>query len=262
MSYARAKRSLGQNFLVDRNIARKIVACLELEPDDMVLEIGPGRGALTMSMAAQAGRVIALEKDRGLAFEMIRHPGILMINMDALHMDWSRLDRIPGIKIAGNLPYNIAQVLLWDLAAGSRLFRKAVFMIQKEVAGRISASPGSREYGALSVWIQSFARVSVLFHVAPTVFRPKPRVESSVIALTPLPREKFFFVPWQLSALLKIMFQNRRKQVGKIMKTYWNERKNYVLEHCLPDPSLRPEQLSPEKFQMLSRHIYALKNGS
>ncbi len=251
-----AKKSLGQNFLIDQNIARKIVASLDLGPFDLALEIGPGRGVLTRLMARDAGRVLALEKDASLAFALEKNSKILMVNMDALHLDWRRLDRRPGIKIAGNLPYNIAQVLLWDLVSQTRKFGKAVFMLQKEVAQRITSAPGCKEYGALSVWIQSHVRVKLLFSVPPWVFRPRPRVHSSVIGLTPLPEEKFFFDSDKLSQVLKIMFQNRRKQLGRILKTYWNNRKNKILALSSLDAARRPEQLSPQEFHLLSRCIF------
>ena len=250
------KKSLGQNFLIDQNIARKIVASLDLGPRDLVLEIGPGRGILTRLMARDAGQVLALEKDASLAFALEKNSKILMINMDALHLDWRKLDRWPGIKIAGNLPYNIAQALLWDLVGQCRKFSKAVFMIQKEVAQRIASAPGGKEYGMLSVWIQSHATVKLLFNVPPSVFRPRPKIFSSVIALSPESEEKFFFDQDQLSQTLKIMFQNRRKQLGRILKTYWNKRKKDILALCHLDPARRPEQLSPQEFHLLSRCIF------
>ena len=251
-----AKKSLGQNFLIDQNIARKIIAYLDLGPLDLALEIGPGKGILTRLMARDAGRVLALEKDASLAFGMEKNSKIFMINMDALHLDWRRLDRRPGVKIAGNLPYNIAQVLLWDLVSKSRKFARAVFMLQKEVAQRITSAPGSKEYGALSVWIQSYVQVRLLFNVPPWVFRPRPKVHSSVIELTPLPEDKFFFDSDKLSQVIKIMFQNRRKQLGRILKTNWNNRKNEILALSYLDAARRPEQLSPQEFHLLSRCIF------
>ncbi|WP_291321950.1 16S rRNA (adenine(1518)-N(6)/adenine(1519)-N(6))-dimethyltransferase RsmA [Desulfonatronospira sp.] len=256
MNPSRPKKSLGQNFLVDLNVARKIVDRLEPGPADQVVEIGPGKGVLTRLLAGKAGSILALEKDRKLAFDLEKYPGVQVINMDALQVDWSRLDRMPGVKIIGNLPYNIAQVLLWDLAAGCRGFSRAVVMVQKEAAQRIAAAPGGRQYGALSVWIQSFTVPRVLFKVPPGVFRPRPRVESAVIELRPRLQDKFFFVPEHLSKLTRILFQNRRKQLGKIIKTYWNNKTKFVFHRSGLDPTTRPEQLSPEQLQGLSRLIF------
>jgi len=256
MIHAPAKKSLGQNFLLDMNIARKIVDALEPGHQDRVLEIGPGKGVLTTLLAHKAQWVLAVEKDSFLAFDLDRHPGVQAVNMDALQLDWSRLNRWPGLKIIGNLPYNIAQVLLWDLTAGCRTFDRAVVMVQKEVAHRITAAPGGKEYGALSVWLQSFTAPRVLFKVSPAVFRPRPRVDSAVLELRPLPSDKIFFTPEYLARVIRIMFQNRRKQLGNILKTYWNDRKKIALEHCSLDPRTRPEELSPEEFQGLSRYLF------
>lgn len=256
MIHAPAKKSLGQNFLLDMNIARKIVDALEPGHQDRVLEIGPGKGVLTTLLAGKAGWVLAVEKDSSLAFGLDRHPRIQAINMDALQLDWSRLNYWPGLKIIGNLPYNIAQVLLWDLAAGCRNFDRAVVMVQKEVAYRITASPGGKEYGTLSAWLQSFAVLRVLFNVSPAVFRPRPRVDSAVLELRPLPVDKIYFAPEYLARVVRIMFQNRRKQLGNILKTYWNDRKKIALEQCGLDPRARPEQLSPKDFQGLSRCLF------
>lgn len=253
--HAGAKRSLGQNFLVDKNIVRKIVAALELEPADSVLEIGPGNGALTNFLAKEAGRVLALEKDSSLAFGLDKDPKVQVVNMDILDLDFSRLDRLPGIKIAGNLPYNIAQTMLWDLVAQAKNFGKAIFMIQKEVAQRISAPPGNKEYGGLSVWIQSFTTVKRLFQVPPTVFKPRPKIDSSVISLAPLPEHQKEFDSLKLAGLIRTMFQNRRKQIGKILKNYWNDRTKSVLQACDLDPMMRPEELVPRDFQRLSQYL-------
>ena len=257
MIQAPAKKSLGQNFLQDMNIARKIVDALEPGHKDRVLEIGPGKGVLTALLADRAGLVLGVEKDYFLTFALDRCPGLQAVNMDALQLDWSRLDRWPGLKIIGNLPYNIAQTLLWDMAAGCRSFDRAVVMVQKEVAQRITAGPGGKEYGALSIWLQSFTTPRVLFNVSPAVFRPRPSVDSSVLELRPLPADKIFFVPRDLARVVKTMFQNRRKQLGRILKTYWNDRRKIALEQCGLDPRARPEQLSPEDFQGLSKCLFS-----
>ncbi|WP_028574157.1 16S rRNA (adenine(1518)-N(6)/adenine(1519)-N(6))-dimethyltransferase RsmA [Desulfonatronovibrio hydrogenovorans] len=257
MSFLPAKRSLGQNFLVDPNICRKIVDALEILPGQTILEIGPGRGALTGLLIQTGGPVFALEKDWELCCSVrAGFPGTEVVCADALHFDWSRLSFRPGIKVVGNLPYNIASRILWDLAHQVRGLERAVFMVQKEVGQRIVASPGNRTYGALSVWIRSFLKPQLLFNVPPQVFRPRPKVDSAVLSFFPLEEAKKNFSSTSLSRLIRIMFQSRRKQVGKILKTYWNDRINIVFDEMGIDLRARPEDLSPEVFQRLSKVIF------
>jgi 16S rRNA (adenine1518-N6/adenine1519-N6)-dimethyltransferase len=258
--FARPKRSLGQNFLVDRNIAAKIVATLGIVPGDTVIEIGPGRGALSGHILdAGPATFLALEKDRELAARLVReHPGMAVAMIDALRLDWRRLDRLPGVKLVGNLPYNIASPLLWDLCAEAARFSRGVFMVQHEVARRLAASPGGREYGALTAWVASFVRVEYCFKVPPTVFFPRPKVDSAVVALTPRPETERPADPPALSRLLKHLFSLRRKQLGGILKPWRDD----ALVAFFSDNGLserdRPENLSPNQLEALSR---LLKRG-
>lgn len=253
-AYARPKRSLGQNFLSDPNIAAKIVSSLGIAAGDTVIEIGPGRGALSsFVLAAGPGSYLALEKDRDLATRLAReHPGAQAALVDALRVDWRRLDRLENVRIVGNLPYNIASPLLWDLCAGATRFRRGVFMVQHEVAKRLAAGPGGREYGALSAWVGSHVRVDYLFKVPPTVFRPQPKVDSAVVALTPLPREQRPAEPEALAKLLKFLFSFRRKQLGGILKPYSNDAVLTWLAGQGIDVRDRPENLSPTQLSGLA----------
>lgn len=254
----RVKKSLGQHFLIDENICRKIVGALDIIQGDHVLEIGPGQGALTSFIYQKGASVFALEKDRDLCVMLKnRVPGVAIVCADALAFDWSRLNRIPGLKIAGNLPYNIASRLLWDMACQIGRFDMAVFMIQKEVGQRIVTSPGSKNYGGLTVWIQSFWKSQILFKVSPMVFRPKPKVDSVVLKFTPLNYEKKIFSSQNLAQTIRIMFQNRRKQVGTILRTYWNDRINLFFQERGISPRSRPENLSPHVFQGLSNILFS-----
>jgi 16S rRNA (adenine1518-N6/adenine1519-N6)-dimethyltransferase len=253
-AYGRPKRSLGQNFLSDPNTAAKIVAALAIAPGDVVVEIGPGRGALTpFILDAGPAAYLALEKDRDLAVRLAReHPGASVAMTDALRMDWRRLDRLPGARVIGNLPYNIASPLLWDLCAGAVAFARGVFMVQHEVARRLAASPGGREYGALSAWVGSFARVEYCFKVPPTVFRPRPKVDSAVVAVTPRPAAERPAEPAALSRLLKMLFSLRRKQLGGILKPFRGpELDAWLAENGVSERD-RPENLSPPQLSQLS----------
>ncbi len=255
--FAPAKRSLGQNFLVDRNIAAKIVNTLGIASGDTVIEIGPGRGALSGHILDAGPRAyLALEKDRELAGRLSReHPGVAVAMIDAMRLDWRRLDRLPGIKLIGNLPYNIASPLLWDICAASSRFGRGVFMVQHEVARRLAAGPGGREYGALSAWVSSFVRVEYCFKVPPTVFVPRPKVDSAVVAVTPLPAGERPVDPAALARLLKLLFSLRRKQLGGILKA-WRDAALFAffLEHGI-DERERPEDLSPKQLEALSRFL-------
>jgi 16S rRNA (adenine1518-N6/adenine1519-N6)-dimethyltransferase len=254
-AFAPAKRSLGQNFLVDPNIAGKIVSRLGIGPNDTVIEIGPGRGALAGPiLAARPRAYLALEKDRELAARLPReHPGAHPAMVDALRLDWSRLDALEGVKLVGNLPYNIASPLLWDICCGASRFVVGVFMVQHEVALRLCAAPGGRQFGALTAWTSSFARFEYCFKVSPGVFRPRPKVDSAVVAVTPLPAGERPADPAGLSVLLKRLFSLRRKQLAGILKPCWDDA---LAEACAGlgiDGRVRPETLSPQQFQGLAK---------
>lgn len=253
----RAKRSLGQNFLVDPNIIRKIVEALELQSNERILEIGPGRGALTTLLIRKTSQAfLAVEKDIALAKELHGKFSDLSIFIgDALSLDWSRLNKLENLKIIGNLPYNVASPLLWDLAAGATNFLRGIFMVQDEVATRIIASPGGRTYGALSVWLQSHVRIKRLFKVSPGVFRPQPKVNSAVLLFEPKPtNERPANLP-ALKDLLKLMFSLRRKQIGKILgKEFVSPAIEVISKHGL-DLTCRPEDLAPEVFAELANKL-------
>lgn len=254
----RAKKSLGQNFLVDENVCRKIVHALDIIPGDNVLEIGPGHGSLTRFIHHKGAEVYALEKDIELcAILKDKLPDINIVCADALAFDWSRLELLPVSKIAGNLPYNVASRILWDLAFQIGRLDRAIFMVQKEVGQRIISQPGSKSYGALSVWIQSYLKPEILFKVSPKVFRPRPRVDSVVLKFIPLGEEKKIFCPKNLTKTIRIMFQSRRKQIGTILRTYWNDEINFFFEERSISTRSRPENLSPVDFQGLSSKLFS-----
>jgi len=249
-----AKRRFGQNFLQDANIIRKILEALEIEPDDKVIEIGPGHGALSKKIAEYSPALYAaVEFDIDLALELRdKCPSIQPLAADALTIQWEKLRADSGNwKLIGNLPYNVASPLMWEILSRATAVSHAVFMIQKEVGQRIIAEPGSRTYGALSVWLQSFAQPEYLFTVSPNVFVPRPKVHSAVLRFTPQ-NEKIDFEPAALSGLLKKCFQNRRKQLGKILKSCWNQHIPLWLENEGLDSRVRPEDLTPKQFQALS----------
>lgn len=247
----RAKKSLGQNFLRDKNIARNIVKALRVEPGEAVLEIGPGPGILTgMILERSPGRLVLVEKDRHWAEERMRHgKGVLSVILaDALTMAWERFTG--PWKVIGNLPYNVASPLMWDIFSRVPGLCRAVFMIQKEVGQRITAGPNSSAYGALSVWVQSFTVPKVEFFVPPQVFHPRPKVDSAVLSFVPLGLERGDFSPPALAVALKACFQMRRKQLGTILRAAGKSPE--PLRKLDIDPTLRPENLTVRQFHRLA----------
>jgi len=248
-----AKKSLGQHFLSDPNLARKIVDSLDVRSEDKVLEIGPGRGALSHLIKAKGPRTfVALEKDLDLALGLKQgHPEIFVIAADALEYSWERLLPARSWKIIGNLPYNVASPLMWELFSRTVALKRAVFMVQKEVGARLAAKPGTKSYGGLTVWVRSFVAVEKLFTVSPGAFTPKPKVDSMVLAFSPV-APKVPFRPASLARLVRMCFQKRRKQMGNILKPLWSpDMEDWFATQGL-DKRVRPEELGPKQFQGLS----------
>jgi 16S rRNA (adenine1518-N6/adenine1519-N6)-dimethyltransferase len=251
----RVKKSLGQHFLKNQDISRRIVDLLQIEERDQVLEIGPGPGALTDRIRQlRPARLLLLEKDDHWAAvhaHALRDcAGASIRSMDALEYAWEKLDG--PWKIIGNLPYNRASPLIWDCVSRVPELSLAVFMTQKEVAQRLSAPPGNRVYGALSVWVQSFVRVEWGFTVGPGNFFPPPKVDSAVVTMTALPRTMHPQNPAALARVIKLCFQQRRKQLQGILRRQGIVDAAALLEELEIDPAARPEILACAKFHALA----------
>ncbi|MEG2171921.1 MAG: 16S rRNA (adenine(1518)-N(6)/adenine(1519)-N(6))-dimethyltransferase RsmA [Desulfovibrionaceae bacterium] len=250
----RAKKSLGQHFLRDPQISERIVRLLQCSADDAIIEIGPGPGALTQILQQQVfTSLLLLEKDTHWAavrqkFADTRTQAVLM---DALTFDWKKLLADRPWKIIGNLPYNVASPLMWDIFSQAAGLRRAVFMVQKEVGQRLAAPPDSAHYGGLSVWVQSFVVPHWAFVVGPNAFSPPPKVDSAVVSFTPLAPEKWPADSEKLAWLIKICFQNRRKQLGSIFRQNGILHLMEKLEALGINPQRRPETLSPKDFQQI-----------
>lgn len=263
----RPKKRLGQHFLTDPRLLGRIADTLEATRDDTVIEIGPGRGALTEQLLQRAGRVIAIELDRELApmlAERWKHePRFQMVEGDVLEHDLAALAGGPYL-LAGNVPYNITTPILFHAMRRPRPTR-AIYLVQKEVADRVVAPPGSHDYGALSVNVQALAEATLLFNVGAKSFTPPPKVESAVIRIVPraeamlrLDEEE----PFRL--LVQASFGLRRKQMRRVLRTVrtWNaERADEVLAAAGIDPEARPETLSPLDFLRILRSEELGANG-
>jgi len=250
----RAKKSLGQNFLTDPNICRKIVDALAPSADDYIIEIGPGQGALTEHlMETGARRLRALEMDYDLADRLAeRWPGLDVVRTDALKFPWDELNGTGPCKIIGNLPYNVGSKLIWDIVSKVETLSRAVFMVQHEVALRLTADPGTKAYGGLTAWVKNYCDTRYLFKVPPTVFRPRPKVDSAVVRFDPFPLTNRPVDQERLSGLVKLLFQQRRKQISTILRKRMKPEIEEWFQKEGVSPSLRPENLTPTQFRSLS----------
>jgi len=260
------KPKLGQTFLTDRKAAEQIVEALGDISKALVLEIGPGKGALTDTLAARAGRLIAIEIDRMLATELrykySRNPGVEILEGDVLRIDFRTvlnravgpltdlrpLDRSPA-RVAGNLPYYITSDILLRLFDFHDQFDVMVILVQREVADRIAAKPGSREYGLLSATAQLYTEVEKLFTLPPGAFSPPPRVHSSVLRLTVAPRFAELGVsPRPFIDFLKLAFAMKRKTLlNNLKKRYADENIRESLRQAGARRDARAEALSLEQ---------------
>jgi 16S rRNA (adenine1518-N6/adenine1519-N6)-dimethyltransferase len=254
----RSRKRFGQHFLSHRSILDRIAAALAPGPGDLVLEVGPGPGALTEALAARGARVVAIEKDRDLIpVVRARVPAARIVEGDALELDWRMVAEVaPGeaLLVTGNIPYNITTPLI-DRALAPPRPARIVFLVQKEVADRLAAPPGNKVYGALSVGVQAVARIEKLFLVPAGAFVPPPKVDSAVIRLVPLdaPLVADVLIP-AFRKLVVGLFGFRRKQLLRGLRelTGWPaDRVTAALALAGLSPTARPEMLAPKEFARL-----------
>jgi 16S rRNA (adenine1518-N6/adenine1519-N6)-dimethyltransferase len=259
---ARAKRRLGQHFLSDPRLLTRIADALEAGPADTVLEIGPGLGGLTGPLSERAGRVIAIEKDHDLIADLrTRFPEIEIVEGDALEIDWHRFTHEGRLLVTGNIPYNITSPLI-DKALLPPRPARIVFLVQKEVAERVAARPGSHDYGALTIGVQAVAQVERLFIVPAGAFNPRPKIDSAVLRLTPLERPLVADAERESFRIMVVgLFGFRRKQLLRGLREFtgWpSERLTTLLNRLDVPGTARPEVLSPGDFVRLH---HALVDG-
>ncbi len=252
----RPRKRFGQHFLHDREVIARIVESVRVGPKETLVEIGPGRGALTTSLLAHCRALHLVELDRDLARILDEcyddESRVTVHQQDVLTFDFRTLaaQLTGGLVLVGNLPYNIASTLLIRLLTVVDCIDRAVFMLQREVAQRLAAAPGSRDYGRITVMIGRVCSVESLFNVDPTSFSPVPQVESTVIRLTPRPYPIGPVVDEQaFSELVRTAFSQRRKTLRNALKHYQPET---AFSICGIDPEFRPEMLSAEDFAHLT----------
>jgi 16S rRNA (adenine1518-N6/adenine1519-N6)-dimethyltransferase len=251
----RSRKRFGQHFLIDPGVVDAILRSIHATKDDVVVEIGPGRGAITTALAADAGRLHAIELDRDLVGRLKcqyrDNPAVSIHEADALSFDYSTLgDRL---RIVGNLPYNISTPLLFHLLKFRDCIIDMHFMLQKEVVDRMAAGPGSKAYGRLGIMLGCHLRIESLFNVDRSAFDPPPEITSAVVQLDPLPPGTFDIQDdVLLSKIVTSAFMKRRKTIRNSLKDI---AEIADLEAVDIDSGLRPEQISILKYVELSNHL-------
>lgn len=263
-----AKRSLGQNFLIDPNLQRKIVEAIEPVPTDEVLEIGPGLGALTGHLVGRVDRLVLVELDDSLAdrlkAEYAENSSVEVVHADFLTVSLPDVLRDVGsAKVIGNIPYNITTPIIFHLLESRPRPNSVVLMVQREVADRVLASPGSKTYGALAVGVQTLADVQRVINVGRQAFRPAPDVDSAVIRIAPHTGD--VLTPAEERALRKltrIAFGKRRKQFQRILRDALDLSPSQIEDlsaRTAFDLRARPETFAPGDFVRLARALVEAK---
>ena len=250
----RPRKRFGQNFLHDPGIINRIVTVIGPQPGDRLVEIGPGKGAITLPLLQAAGRLQVVELDRDLVGPLQARCGsagaLTVHNADALKMNFCELSGGEKLRVVGNLPYNISTPLLFHLLAQSHCIADMHFMLQKEVVDRIAAAPGSGQYGRLSIMVQYRCNVTPLFNIGPGAFQPAPKVESAFVRLQPwktLPvtvRDEVM-----LGRIVQQAFGQRRKTLRNALRGMLDEAQIRSLDI---DPAARAEVLGIADFARLA----------
>lgn len=243
----RARKRFGQNFLHDSHIIRRIVQAVSAKQTDHLVEIGPGQGAITEGLLATNAQLDVIELDRdlipGLLASFVSKPNFKLHNADALRFDFRALAKHgEQLRIVGNLPYNISTPLIFHLLSYSDLISDMHFMLQKEVVDRLAATPGSKDYGRLSIMTQYHCQVQPLFDVPPGSFKPAPKVTSSVVRLKPYSQLPHVVNDYrQLEQVVRVAFSQRRKTLRNCLKSLCDDQ---FLNDLGIDPQQRPENIS------------------
>ncbi len=254
-----ARKRFGQNFLQDSIVIHQILISIAAKPEHHLVEIGPGLGAITAHLLKACDRLDVVELDRDLVTilqqQFSGYEAKLAIHQgDALTFDFDALakDNQP-IRVVGNLPYNIATPLIFHLLAQTRAIADMHFMMQREVVQRLGAVPGQKHYGQLSIMVQYYCQVEILFAVPPEAFKPKPKVNSTMVRLIPHQKPPWHAMDFScFTMVVKTAFTQRRKTLGNNLKPLLDA---MTLKHLGIDPELRPECLCVAKYVQISNHL-------
>ena len=247
------KQRLGQHFLTDASVIQEIVSTAAPGAGEHFVEIGPGRGALTGPLLSKGAIVHAVEIDPALAQELrerFPHERLSVHQADALEFDYSALN-VAGLRLIGNLPYYLSTPLLFRLLESAAGFRDMTVMLQREVAERLCAAPGSRRYGRLSVTAAVRCRAEPCFSVAPGAFEPRPKVHSMVVRLTPDSRYRILR-PDVFERVVRQAFSQRRKTIANALRGLADREQ---ITTAGIDPTLRPEQIPVAAYLHLSENL-------
>lgn len=260
------RRAFGQHFLASRTILKKIVKTIDPQAQDIIIEIGAGKGVLTLPLGKRAGKIIAIEKEKSFIplLQSKNIPNLMILEKDVLKIDFKELvekgiDSRAKLKLVGNLPYSISSPLLFKVFQERDLFSECIFLLQKEVAERIGAQPGSKKYAPLSILFQIYFSTKIHFFVAPEAFSPPPQVESALISLKrrisplfPIKDDQFFL------KFLKGAFRHRRKMLrNNLEKLYFPfPLIEEAFQKCKIKKDLRPEQLAISQFVALFNFFF------
>jgi len=254
----KARKRFGQNFLHDHGVIRRIVACIGPRKGQRIVEIGPGKGALTEGIISVTERMDVVELDRDLIpllkVNLFRYPELTVHEADAMKFDFTSLATEQNIRVVGNLPYNISTPLIFHLLSQANVIEDMHFMLQKEVVDRLAARPGDSLYGRLSVMAQYYCSVESLFVVGPESFDPAPKVDSAIVRMTPHKILPFPVVDIKtLEDTVRIGFHQRRKTLRNNYKGILD---NDAFEVLDIDPGLRPERLDVADFVRIANFIH------
>ncbi len=254
-SQHKARKRFGQNFLIDHGIIRDIVRSVHPHKDDVIVEIGPGKGAITQLLADACDNLNVIELDRDLVpwlkVKFEKHPNFQLFQADALQFDFAQLIKNDKpLRIVGNLPYNISTPLIFHLLTYANKVQDMHFMLQKEVVKRMAAQPGESAYGRLGIMVQYYCAVEDLFDVPPTSFDPAPKVDSAIVRLIPYAQLPHVANNVKtLETLVNVAFQQRRKTLRNSLKQLLTAEQ---LESLPVDLSLRPEEISLPEYVAMS----------
>ncbi|MGI9291660.1 MAG: 16S rRNA (adenine(1518)-N(6)/adenine(1519)-N(6))-dimethyltransferase RsmA [Gammaproteobacteria bacterium] len=257
MSDHKARKRFGQNFLHDPQIIQRIIDAANPKPDDHFIEIGPGQGAITQPLAKHSGKLDVIEIDRDLAAALQKHEWsdrFTLHNEDALQFSFETLEtNKQSLRLVGNLPYNISTPLLFHILESYELFKDIHVMLQKEVVQRMTASPGNKQYGRLTVALAARCHVESLFIIKPGAFNPAPKVDSAFARLVPLTEPLITAEESPaFDAVIRHAFGQRRKQLANALSPIMDSTK---ISSAGIDPKLRAENLKVEEFVELARNL-------